>query len=278
VQITAAETVGVENRAAYYEEAGTLRDMVQNHMLQLVALTAMEPPAAIGADEVRAEKVKVLRAVPPVADSGVVRGQYGPGWVEDKRVPGYRSEPGVNPNSITETFVALKLFVENWRWAGVPFFLRSGKRMPKRLTEISIQFRQAPLMLFDRSTPADQLAPNLMVIRIQPDEGISLKFSAKQPGPALHVRPVNMDFRYATSFGSSSAGGYERLLLDCMLGDATLFAHRDEVEAAWGIVTPILQAWQKQPPPNFPNYEAGSWGPPEADTLMQSGACEWRVL
>ncbi len=278
VQITAAETVGVENRAAYYEESGALRDMVQNHLSQVLALTAMEPPASMGAEEVRAEKLKVLRAIPPLIgdriNSCAVRGQYGPGWVEGKEVPAYRSEPGISPSSKTETYVALKLFIENWRWAGVPFYLRTGKRLPKRLTEIAIQFRQAPLMLFNQ-TPAEQMSPNLLVIRIQPDEGISLKFTAKQPGPAVHVRPVTMDFRYATSFGVASASAYERLLLDCMLGDPTLFAHRDAVEAAWGILTPILEAWAGEAAPSFPNYAAGTWGPAEADGLLQGGGC-WR--
>jgi glucose-6-phosphate 1-dehydrogenase len=227
---------------------------------------------------VRAEKLKVLRAIPPVTGdrvrSCVVRGQYGPGWVDGKEVPGYRSEPGVNPNSNTDTYVALKLFIENWRWAGVPFYLRTGKRLPKRLSEIAIQFRQAPLLLFNQ-TPTEQMSPNLLVIRIQPDEGISLKFTAKQPGPSVHVRPVNMDFRYASSFGMASASAYERLVLDCMLGDPTLFAHRDAVEAAWGIITPILEAWTSQPASSFPNYAAGTWGPAEADSLLQGGGC-WR--
>jgi glucose-6-phosphate 1-dehydrogenase len=252
--------------------------MVQNHLSQVLALTAMEPPAAMGADEVRAEKLKVLRAIPAIAgervNSCVVRGEYGPGWVNGKQVPGYRSEPGVKPNSTTETYVALKLFVENWRWAGVPFYLRTGKRLAKQVTEIAIQFRQAPLLLFNQ-TPTDQVTPNLLVIRIQPDEGISLKFNAKQPGPAVHVRHVNMDFRYATSFGVASASAYERLLLDCMLGDPTLFAHRDAVEAAWAIITPILQAWSSQTVSSLPAYPAGSWGPAEADALLQGGGC-WR--
>src|SRR5581483_2018676 len=247
IQITAAETVGVENRAAYFEEAGELRDMVQNHLLQVMALTGMEPPTSIAADSIRAEKAKLLRSIVPVGpnvDGCVVRGQYGPGWVEGVKVPGYREEPGVNPNSSTETFVALKLFVENWRWAGVPFYLRAGKRMPKRVTEVAIHFKSAPLMLFEH-TPLDQITPNQLIVRIQPDEGISLKFSAKVPGPAIHIRPVTMDFRYASSFGVATADAYERLLLDCMLGDPTLFADREGVEAAWALVTPILRAWQR---------------------------------
>jgi glucose-6-phosphate 1-dehydrogenase len=252
--------------------------MVQNHLSQVLALTAMEPPTTMGAEEVRAEKLKVLRAIPAITgdrvNTCVVRGQYGPGWVDGKPVSGYRSEPGVNPNSTTETFVALKLFVENWRWASVPFYLRTGKRLPKRLTEIGIQFRQAPLLLFNHPV-TQQVAPNLLVIRIQPDEGISLKFNAKQPGPAVHLRPVTMDFRYSTSFGASSGSAYERLLLDCMLGDPTLFAHRDAVEAAWAIITPILEAWAQQPSPQLPNYAAGTWGPGEGDVLLQGDGC-WR--
>ena len=278
IQITAAETVGVENRAAYFEEAGELRDMVQNHLLQVMALTGMEPPTSIAADSIRAEKAKLLRSIVPVGanvDGCVVRGQYGPGWVEGVKVPGYREEPGVNPNSSTETFVALKLFVENWRWAGVPFYLRAGKRMPKRVTEVAIHFKSAPLMLFEH-TPLDQITPNQLIVRIQPDEGISLKFSAKVPGPAIHIRPVTMDFRYASSFGVATADAYERLLLDCMLGDPTLFADREGVEAAWALVTPILRAWLRQPPPKFPNYPAGSWGPPEAESLLKGGGCNWR--
>jgi glucose-6-phosphate 1-dehydrogenase len=279
IQITAAETVGVENRASYFEEAGELRDMVQNHLLQVMALTGMEPPTSIAADSIRAEKAKLLRSIVPVGpnvDGCVVRGQYGPGWVEGVKVPGYREEPGVNPNSSTETFVALKLFVENWRWAGVPFYLRAGKRMPKRVTEVAIHFKSAPLMLFEH-TPLDQITPNQLIVRIQPDEGISLKFSAKVPGPAIHIRPVTMDFRYASSFGVATADAYERLLLDCMLGDPTLFADREGVEAAWALVTPILKAWQRQPPPKFPNYPAGTWGPPEAESLLQGGGCNWRL-
>ncbi len=279
VQITAAETIGVENRAAFYEEAGALRDVVQNHVLQVLSITAMEPPVTFDADAVRSEKVKALHSIRPIAeaeiDRFVVRGQYGPGWVDGHEVVGYRSEPGVNPESQTETFVAMKLYLDNWRWAGVPFYLRAGKRLAKRITEIAIQFKQAPLRLFERASP-DGIEPNLLVIRIQPDEGISLRFGAKFPGPAVHVRPVNMDFRYATSFGMASASAYERLLLDCMLGDATLFARNDAVEAAWAVVNPILQVWEKDPRARFPNYAAGTWGPPEANQLLAGG--EWWAL
>jgi len=279
VQITAAETVGVENRASYYEEAGALRDMVQNHMLQLLAHTAMEPPVAFDAESVRAEKTKVLRAIRHIetheVDEVALRGQYGPGWINGEKVPGYREEPGVDPHSTTETYVAVKFLIDNWRWAGVPFYIRAGKRLPKRVTEVAIQFKQAPLQLF-RDTPTDQITPNLLVVRIQPDEGISLKFNAKLPGPAMHLRPVNMDFRYATSFGVASASAYERLLLDCMLGDPTLFARDDAVEASWALVDPILEGWKTSPPQNFPNYEAGTWGPTAADHLIADECCGWR--
>ncbi|GBC76579.1 Glucose-6-phosphate 1-dehydrogenase 2 [bacterium HR08] len=277
VQITMAETVGVEERAAYYEEAGAVRDMVQNHMLQLLALTAMEPPVAFEADAVRDEKVKVLRAIRPITPDGAVRGQYGDGWIAGQEVRAYRHEAGVKPDSPRETYAALKLFIENWRWAGVPFYLRTGKRLPKRLTEIAIQFKQPPLLLFGRS-PADQVEPNVLVLRIQPDEGISLKFEAKLPGHAIRIRSVLMDFRYATSFGADPMSAYERLLLDCLLGDATLFARRDGVEAAWSVVTPLLQMWEATPPQGFPNYAAGSWGPKEADALIESDGRRWRRL
>ena len=276
VQITAAETLGVENRAAYYEEAGALRDMVQNHMMQLLSMTAMEPPVSFDADTVRAEKVKVLRAIRPLcggdAPHCAVRGQYAPGRIGGERVAGYRQEPGVNPNSTTETFAALKLQIESWRWAGVPFYLRAGKRMARQVTEIAVQFKQPPLRLFE-GTRAIQ--PNLIVMRIQPDEGIALRFSAKQPGPATHVRDVNMEFRYSTAFGMASANAYERLLLDCMLGDPTLFASSRFVELGWSLLTPILEAWKSTPPPDFPNYAAGTWGPTAADKLMDYGHA-WR--
>ncbi|GBC81567.1 Glucose-6-phosphate 1-dehydrogenase 2 [bacterium HR10] len=277
VQITMAETVGVEERAAYYEEAGAVRDMVQNHMLQLLALTAMEPPVAFEADAVRDEKVKVLRAVGPIRPEDAVRGQYGEGWVAGEKVRAYRSEPGVKPDSPRETYAALRLSIENWRWAGVPFYLRTGKRLPKRITEIAIQFKEPPLLLFGRN-PADRVEPNVLVLRIQPDEGISLKVEAKLPGHAIRIRSVLMDFRYATSFGADPMNAYERLLLDCLLGDATLFARRDGVEAAWTIVTPLLQIWEATPPEGFPNYAAGSWGPKEADALIESDGRRWRRL
>ncbi|MFB3917460.1 MAG: glucose-6-phosphate dehydrogenase [Terriglobales bacterium] len=278
VQITAAESVGVEHRAGYYDEAGALRDMVQNHLMQLLMLTAMEPPAALDSESVRVEKVKVLRSIKPLTgadvDHCVVRGQYGPGSINGEQVVGYGQEPGVNPHSTTETFVALKLHVDSWRWAGVPFYLRTGKRLPTRWTEIAVQFKQPPLALFRGAQPG-QLAPNLLSIRIQPDEGISLKFAAKVPGPGSDVRPVEMDFRYATSFGMASYSAYERLLLDAMLGDASLFARREGVERAWALMTPVLEHWQQGPPPAFPNYDAGSWGPAEANALLKTGH-HWR--
>ena len=276
VQITAAETLGVENRASYYEEAGALRDMVQNHMLQLLTMTAMEPPVSFDADAVRAEKVKVLRAIHPLCPEDTpycaVRGQYGPGSINGEKVVGYRQEPGVNPGSNTETFAAVKLHIENWRWAGVPFYLRAGKRLAQHSTEIAVQFRQPPLRLFEATR---DLPPNLIIIRIQPDEGITLRFSAKRPGPATHVRDVNMDFRYSTAFGMASANAYERLLLDCMLGDPTLFSSSKFVEVAWSLVTPILEAWKNKPALDFPNYAAGTWGPAAADKLMDYGQA-WR--
>ncbi len=281
VQITAAESLGVEERATYYEEAGALRDMIQNHMLQLLALTAMEPPAAFDADSVRGEKVKVFRSIRPISADEVnklaVRGQYGEGRVNGEAVKGYRSEPGIKPDSSTETYAAVKFLIDNWRWADVPFYLRTGKRLPRRVTEIAIHFKQPPLLLFGR-TPADQLEPNVLSLRIQPDEGISLKFGAKLPGPALRLRSVSMDFSYASSFGTGSADAYERLLLDCMLGDATLFARRDGVEAAWSIVTPILEAWAAEPPEEFPNYAAGTWGPKEAQEFIERDGRRWRRL
>ncbi len=279
VQITVAESVGVENRASYYEGAGALRDMVQSHMLQLLNLVCMEPPVAFDADAVRDEKVKVLRALRPMdpdkSAANTVRGQYGAGWVAGKRVPGYREEPGVAPDSLTETYVALKLFVDNWRWEGVPFYLRHGKRLPKRTTEIAIQFKQAPHLLF-RSTQDNPLEPNVLTMHIQPDEGISLRFSSKVPGASMEIRPVHMDFLYGSSFTVESPDAYERLILDCMLGDSTLFTRRDEVEAEWTFITNVLEGWSYEPRPSFPNYDAGSWGPAAADALIEGDGRRWR--
>ncbi|HWM91492.1 MAG TPA: glucose-6-phosphate dehydrogenase [Thermoanaerobaculia bacterium] len=278
VQITVAETVGVESRGGYYEEAGALRDMVQNHMFQLLALTAMEPPTSFRPDAVRDERVKVLCAIKPLTQEDVlrftVRGQYGEGEMDGKHVPGYRQEPNVKPDSPVETYVALELFVENWRWAGVPFYLRTGKRLPRRVTEIAIQFKRAPFVMF-RETPVDQLNPNVLVIRIQPEEGISLRFEGKVPGPVMRLGTVKMDFRYADYFGSTPSTGYETLLYDAMTADSTLFHRSDMVEVGWSVVQPILDVWKALTPRNFPNYAAGTWGPKEADDLIKDGR-RWR--
>ncbi len=280
IQITAAETLGVEGRGPFYEKAGALRDVVQNHMMELLSFVAMEPPSSFDSEAVRREKVKAWRAIPPVPILNAVRGQYGPGIVEGQHVEGYRDEERVNPNSGTETYAALRLEIENWRWAGVPFYLRAGKRLKKRATEISIQFKQPPLLIFNRmagSGPCQDIQPNLLTIRIQPDEGIALRFGAKVPTtPNMDVCPVNMDFDYEAAFGKSSANGYERLLLDAMLGDQTLFSHRDGVEINWALYTPILDAWAAKTPEVFPNYFAGSWGPECADHLLERWGHTWR--
>jgi glucose-6-phosphate 1-dehydrogenase len=280
VQITASETLGVEGRGPFYEKAGALRDVVQNHMMELLSFVAMEPPSSFDSEAVRREKVKAWRAIPPVPITHAVRGQYGPGIVDGEHVVGYRDEERVNPNSGTETFTALRLEIENWRWAGVPFYLRAGKRLKKRATEISIQFKQPPRLIFNRmagSGPCHDIQPNLLTIRIQPDEGISLRFGAKVPATSnMEVCPVIMDFDYEAAFGKSSANGYERLLLDAMRGDQTLFAHRDGVEITWGLYTPLLDAWAAKKPEVFPNYFAGSWGPECADHLLEKWGHKWR--
>jgi glucose-6-phosphate 1-dehydrogenase len=280
VQITAAETLGVEGRGPFYEKAGALRDVVQNHVMELLSFVAMEPPSSFEAESVRREKLKVWQAIPPIPILNTVRGQYGPGVVEGQKVPGYRDEERVDPESGTETYAAVRLEIENWRWAGVPFYLRAGKRLKKRVTEISIQFKQPPLLIFNRmqsSGPCNEIQPNLLTIRIQPDEGISLRFGAKVPTtPEMAVCPVIMDFDYASAFGRSTANGYERLLLDAMLGDQTLFAHRDGVETTWSLYTPILQAWANKKPEVFPNYFAGKWGPECADRLLERDGNAWR--
>jgi glucose-6-phosphate 1-dehydrogenase len=277
VQITAAEEIGVELRGAYYDKAGTLRDIVQNHALQLLALTAMEPPIAFDANTVRDEKVKVLRAIRPIEDGDVahatVRGQYTKGWVLGERVPGYREEKNVGPGSLTETFVALRLFVDNWRWAGVPFYIRAGKRLPKRATEIRIQFKRPPHLTFGREA-AQELDPNAITLKIQPEEGISLRFGAKVPSAGVKLRSVTMDFEYASSFLVETPEAYERLLLDCMIGDPTLFTRADEVEAAWQFIDPIETAWRDGRPP-LQMYEAGTWGPAAAAKLLEAGGREW---
>jgi glucose-6-phosphate 1-dehydrogenase len=279
VAITNAETVGVELRGGYFDNAGTLRDMVPNHMMQLISLTAMEPPASFSADAVRDEQAKVLNAIQPLNSEDVlhqaVRGQYGEGTVLNEKVKAYRSEPGVAPESKTETFVAMKLNIDNWRWAGVPFYLRTGKRMAKRHTEINIQFKRAPFQLF-RQTAVHKLQTNRLVIQIQPDEGMALGFGAKIPGAQLRLGSVEMSFEYAKYFGADPYTGYEVLLYDCMIGDATLFQRADMVEAGWSIVNPVLDVWKALPPRNFPNYRAGAWGPKESDELMERDGRRWR--
>ena len=281
VQITVAEQLGVEGRGPFYEKAGALRDVVQNHMMELLAMVAVEPPASFDAESVRREKLKVWQAIPPIPILNSVRGQYGPGIVGKEHVIGYRDEERVNPESGTETYAALRLEIENWRWAGVPFYLRAGKRMKKRATEIAIQFKQPPLLIFNRmkggADGCGEIQPNLLSIRIQPDEGIAMRFGAKVPTtPEMNVCPVTMDFDYESAFGKSSANGYERLLLDAMLGDQTLFAHRDGVETTWALFTPILQAWAAKKPEVFPNYFAGSWGPECSDHLLERQGHAWR--
>jgi glucose-6-phosphate 1-dehydrogenase len=280
VQITVAESIGVENRGAFYEETGASRDFLQNHLLQLMSLVAMEPPATFDADALRDEKVKVIRAIgeltPEQIKTDVVRGQYGPGWVAAKPVQGYRQEPEVDPQSETETYIAARFEVDDWRWSGVPFYLRTGKRLPKRATEIAIQFKEVPHRLFsDSGTDPD---PNLLAIRIQPDEGIMLRFGAKVPGLGIDVRSVTMDFTYGSAFTVDSPDAYETLILDALLGDASLFTRADEVEGAWARVTPIVESWMDAPPPEFPNYEAGSWGPEAADELLAREGRRWRRI
>ena len=280
VQITVAESLGVENRGAFYEETGASRDILQNHLLQLMTLVAMEPPSSFHADALRDQKLQVLRAIttPDVEHvrHDVVRGQYGSGWVEGAATPGYREEPEVDPESETETYVAGRFTIDDWRWSGVPFYLRAGKRLPKRATEIAIQFKEVPLPLFREST--GDPAANVLAMRIQPDEGIMLRFAAKVPGLGLDVRTVNMDFDYGTSFAVDSPDAYETLILDALLGDASLFTRADEVEAAWAVVTPIIENWAAMPAPHFPNYTAGTWGPEAADELMARDGRRWRRI
>ncbi|MGZ4356899.1 MAG: glucose-6-phosphate dehydrogenase [Gaiellaceae bacterium] len=274
VQITVAEAIGIEGRAAYYEQAGAIRDMFQNHLLQLLALVAMEPPIDLSADQVRIEKLKVLRAMRLPGSKQVVRGQYGGGSVEGRVVPGYREEPEVDPNSMTETYVATKLFIHNWRWADTPFYVRTGKRLARRQTAITVQFKRAPHTPF-RSLPEDQLRPNALIVRVEPDEGISLEMTAKVPGQGLRIQPVRMDFFYGGVFGGSLPEAYERLILDAMLGDGTLFTGADEVEEQWLLVDAIVARW-RYGRPAFPNYAAGSWGPPAADELLRRDGRSWR--
>ena len=279
VQITAAESVGVEHRGRYYEEAGVVRDMFQNHLLQLLTLTALEPPVRFNADAVRDEKVKVLRAIrpitPPEMHDYLVRGQYGPGGINGQPVSGYREEPNVAPESGTATYAVARFMVDNWRWQDVPFYLRSGKRLPHRATEIAIQFRQPPHLMFPLP-PGQQLEPNVLAIRVQPDEGISLRFEVKVPGVEVRMVSVDMDFGYHDAFGEAGHEAYETLLLDCMLGDATLFTRSDEVETAWAVVDPIIDYWEHKRPDHFPNYAAGSWGPEVADEFIARMGAKWR--
>ncbi|MFN4174442.1 MAG: glucose-6-phosphate dehydrogenase, partial [Parachlamydiaceae bacterium] len=280
VQITVAEEIGIGTRGKFWEEAGMLRDIVQNHMMQLVSLVAMEPPINLSADSIRDEKVKVVQAIRPFPlhhlEKHIVRGQYGQGIVNGEEVRAYREEDNVNRESRVETYVACKLFIDNWRWANVPFYLRAGKRLPKRVTEISITFKRAPLVLFQN--PQNLLQPNVLVIRIQPDEGISLKMNCKVPGLNTMIQPVKMDFRYGSYFGSTPPEAYERLIVDCMAGDSTLFARDDEVLASWELFTPVLEKWQSERGPHFPNYEAGTWGPHSADEILKEDGREWRRL
>jgi glucose-6-phosphate 1-dehydrogenase len=280
VQITVAESIGLEGRGGYYDHAGAIRDMMQNHLMQLLSLVAMEPPVSFEGNAVRDEKVKVLRAIHPFQPDqvarDVVRAQYAAGVVEGTPVVGYREEPDVAPDTHTETFVGAKLQVDNWRWGGVPFYLRTGKRLAKRVSEIAIQFRRVPHRFF-QSLDMPEIEPNVLAIRIQPDEGISLKFGTKVPGPAVRIRGVHMDFQYGSAFEGASPEAYERLLLDCLTGDATLFARVDEVESAWKLITPILDEWSEDPAP-LAQYEAGSWGPDAAMDLLERDSRRWRRL
>ncbi len=279
VQMTVAETVGVEKRGGFYETAGALRDMIQNHMLQLMCLIAMEPPSAFDADSVIARKVDVLKAIRPVDAAHIandaVRGQYGPGWIQGDKSVGYRQEENVDPHSNTETFAAVRLFVDNWRWQNVPFYLRTGKCLPDKVTTIVIQFRPVPHAIFPEHASGAWEA-NRLIINIQPDEGVVMRLHAKQPGSGMKLRPVNMRFTYAESFGVEPAEAYETLLYDVMIGDRSLFMRDDQEEAAWRVVTPILEAWADLPPAEFPNYAAGTWGPADADALIaRDGGRNW---
>src|SRR5215469_727356 len=276
VQITVAESLGIEGRGSFYEETGVIRDIVQNHGMQLLSLVGMEPPTTFDARDFRDEKVRVIEAIRPIDVKEAVRGQYGPGFVNGQPVPGYREEPNVSPTSMVPTFAALRLFVDNWRWAGVPFYLRAGKRLPKRDTEIAIQFKEAPHLPF-RKSQIEQAEGNVLAMRIQPDEGVTLKLEAKVPGPSMRIRSVAMDFSYGATFGTEDASPYERLILDCMKGDQTLFDRADGVEAAWSLVDPLLQAWDADKSVIFPNYAAGTWGPKAADDLIGRDRRVWRL-
>ena len=279
VQITVAETLGVEGRGDYYEEAGAVRDMIQNHLLQLLALVAMEPPISLAAEDVRDEKVKLLRSIEPVsperAGDACVRGQYGAGEFEGRKVPAYRNEKSVSPGSLTETYAALRLTIDNWRWGGVPFYLRTGKRLPRSVSEIAIRFRPVPYLLFG-DTGCSDIEPNMLVLNIQPDEGIFLKVVAKSPGPSICVKPVEFEFRYEEAFGAKSPPAYGRLLLDAMFGDATLFPRDDTVGISWNLLDPFLSRWDENPGRDLFFYPAGSWGPREADAIPGREGRQWR--
>lgn len=280
VQISFAEDLGIGTRGKLWEESGIIRDIVQNHLMQLLSLVAMEPPVNLKADSIRDEKVKVLQSIRPIKkeemEKYVIRGQYGPGFINGEPVKGYTQEANVDPNSSVETYMALQLFIDNWRWAGVPFYLRAGKRMPKRATEIAIVFKESPGILFRRTPNKDDA--NVLVIRIQPDEGVSLRMNSKVPGIGNLIEPVKMDFRYSSYFGASPPEAYERLLIECMFGDSTLFAREDEVLASWDFITPIIEHWQEMRPHDFPNYAAGLWGPEAANDLIQRDGRSWRLL
>jgi len=275
IQITVAESIGIEGRADYYEQAGAIRDIFQNHLLQLVALTAMEPPVDFDADSVRNEKVKVLKALHTPGPKSVVRGQYGPGYVDGEEVSGYREEPGVAPDSMTDTYVAAKLYVDNWRWADTPIYVRTGKRLARRETTIAIQFQRAPHPPF-AELAGEGLRPNVLLVHIQPDEGVSLAIGAKVPGQGMQIRTVHMDFLYGGAFRTELPEAYERLILDCLLGDPTLFTRADEVEEQWQLVDAIVAAWRRDRP-HFPNYAAGTWGPPAANELIGRDGRSWRT-
>ncbi|HEY4987100.1 MAG TPA: glucose-6-phosphate dehydrogenase [Bradyrhizobium sp.] len=277
VQITVAESLGVEGRGKFYEQTGALRDMVPNHLFQLIAMTAMEPPVSFDADAIRAKKAEVFRAVHPLQLTDVVRGQYDAGTIDNKAVPAYRAEEDVDRTSDTETYVAMRVLIDNWRWAGVPFYLRTGKRLTKRSTEIAIRFRQAPYALF-RETPVDELDADWLILHIQPEEGVRLRFNAKRPGPAMELESVAMDFRYSDYFKQAPAVGYETLIYDCLIGDATLFQRADQVESAWACVQPILDGWAATAPRHFPNYTSGSSGPSAANELLARDGRAWRAI
>ncbi|MGO8674158.1 MAG: glucose-6-phosphate dehydrogenase, partial [Capsulimonadaceae bacterium] len=278
VQVTVAETVGVEQRAGYFDRAGELRDMVQSHALQMLALIAMEPPNSLTADDLRDEKVKVLRAIKVMqgaeVEHNVVRGQYGAGKVNDQDVPAYRDEPNVPGESVTDSFVALRLDIQNWRWSGVPIYVRAGKRMPQRITEVNIVYKEIPPILL-KQMPKGGIEPNVITIRVQPNEGISMRLGAKPPGTQTRVESVDMNFTYGTSFGQRIHDAYERLLMDALIGDASLFTRDDEVEAEWAIITPILDVWRECAPPSMPNYAAGTWGPAAAVDLLARDGRTW---